>query len=620
MEFFKRLFFVCVFCCTPVLLNAQHLDTLMAHAQVFLKAKDYEQAEKLYYEALSLAQELGELEKQGVIYNNLGIRYKRQANYVKSIEMYNKSLAIYDIIENDTLAAGAELNLGNTLNKMGLYEVSLPHFSRSLEIATKIGDRSLEANICSVLGTVNYNLKHYNLSEEYHIRSLQIYADFNDEDGMSKVLHNRAELYLETDDLKKAEECLRNEKSINSKLDQSLISNTVLYGELYQKKQNWDSAYYCFNTALQERIQTGDITQLSSSYYHLADYYHGMNEPNKCMDYLDSAYFWSDSLRQNNMTLEVLELQLRSELYGLKDQKIYDKYQKWIAFKDSLIGARAHDINLAFSNDYEFLKKNKEIEVNQAKMKLKDAENKNLNFKYELALLGLLVFLVLVLIIFFLSVRVRKKNERLSAQNETIQKLHSELNHRTKNYYQMFGGMLYDDLENEENESVKEVLRHYLSRVNAMSQIQHHLVYAEEQAQQKIQLDVYLGQLIDEIDLALNHKEFQVSIRWNMESVAIDYHKALHIGIVLNELFQNAFKHGFHGISNPEIKVDLVSEDAFYKLVIQDNGIGIDGNSSVKKRSKGMGLMTDLMRKIKGQLAFDSNENGGVKAELIFPK
>lgn len=620
MEFFERLFFGCVFCCVPVLLNAQPLDTLMAQAKYFLESKDYVQAEKLHYKALLLAQKHGDLEKQGKIYNNLGVGYKKQADYTKSIEMYNKSLAVYLIIGSDSLQAGAELNLGNALNKMGLYQVSLPHLLRSLKIAAKIGNRSLEADICSALGIVNYNLNYYDLAEDYHRQSLQLYADFNDEGGMSKVLHNLAELYLETDDLKKAEECLLNEKRINSKLDESLISNTVLYGELYQKKQNWDSAYYCFNTTLQERIQTGDIGNFASSYCHLASYYEVIDQLDKYQSCFDSAYFWSDSLKQNTMKLEVLELQLRSELKGLKDQKIYDKYQSVVALKDSLMGREAREINLAFSNDYAVLKKNKEIEVNQAKMKLKDAENKSLNFKYELALVGLLVFLLLVLVIFFLSIRVRKKNERLTAQNETIQKLHSELNHRTKNYYQMFGGMLYDDLEHEENENVREVLRHYLSRVNAMSQIQHHLVYSEEQAQQKIQLDVYLGQLIDEIDLALNGKEIHVSIERNMESVTIDYHKALHVGIVLNELFQNAFKHGFHGISNPEIKVDLILDDAFCTVVIQDNGIGIDENSNAKKRSKGMGLMADLMKKIKGQLAFDSNENGGVKAELIFPK
>jgi len=183
----------------------------------------------------------------------------------------------------------------------------------------------------------------------------------------------------------------------------------------------------------------------------------------------------------------------------------------------------------------------------------------------------------------------------------------------------MLSGMLLYDIDGEENSSVKEMLKRYVSRVNSIAQIQHYLIPNNSDLKAAVSLDEYLSNLIDEIDLALNHAHPKVCISKHLDTIQLDYNKSCYIAIALNELLQNAFKHSFKDVFAPEINICLQLQGEKIVLTIRDNGIGIQDTNQVVKSVSGINLITQLVAKIKGEITYRSNGKNGLEIELELP-
>jgi len=85
----------------------------------------------------------------------------------------------------------------------------------------------------------------------------------------------------------------------------------------------------------------------------------------------------------------------------------------------------------------------------------------------------------------------------------------------------------------------------------------------------------------------------------------------MQFGIILNELMTNSIKYAFSN-KKGKIKISLIKYEHRYKLLYEDNGIGID------KQTKGLG--SNLIEMSVQQLGakLDISNDNGVKYEIYF--
>src|SRR5690606_10796086 len=93
----------------------------------------------------------------------------------------------------------------------------------------------------------------------------------------------------------------------------------------------------------------------------------------------------------------------------------------------------------------------------------------------------------------------------------------------------------------------------------------------------------------------------------------LDIDRAIPIGLIVNELVTNAFKHGISNEGEPQIRVSLTRMDSDrLELRVADNGPGIkEGKIAGRPGSFGMKLVQTLVVQLNGDLQV-IRENGTV--------
>ena len=97
--------------------------------------------------------------------------------------------------------------------------------------------------------------------------------------------------------------------------------------------------------------------------------------------------------------------------------------------------------------------------------------------------------------------------------------------------------------------------------------------------------------------------------------------QATNLALILNELLNNALKHGLQGMAKGQIYIGLTEENGKVLLSVHDNGKGLPENFDIKKHS-GLGLQlisTIAKNEFAGEFFLENMERG-LNAKFIFPR
>jgi two-component sensor histidine kinase len=220
--------------------------------------------------------------------------------------------------------------------------------------------------------------------------------------------------------------------------------------------------------------------------------------------------------------------------------------------------------------------------------------------------------------IFYRQYRLTQKSNRLVSQKNTIiieknelfdrlikekEWLLMEVHHRVKNNLHTILSLLESQSIFLENEAYK-ALEDSRSRVYAMSLI-HQQLYRSEDIN-TINMSIYLSELVSH--LQQNPGAPKIHFELNASPIQLSLSQAMPLALIINEAVTNSIKYAFPDKRSGEIKIDLSRKDKSIKLVISDNGIGIDlGLFNTPLNSLGITLIKGLTEDIMGCLQFESN-------------
>ena len=135
----------------------------------------------------------------------------------------------------------------------------------------------------------------------------------------------------------------------------------------------------------------------------------------------------------------------------------------------------------------------------------------------------------------------------------------------------------------------------------------------------KIDLKIYLSELVKEVVKSFPVTAQQIEIQEELDKVEIEITKAVPIGLIINEALTNSLKHAFKtSPDNPKVKLKLQLIYDRVQICLLDNGVGFSNTDVRSESSLGLSLIESLSDQIDAEVVF-KNEGGGACVSLVFP-
>lgn len=209
----------------------------------------------------------------------------------------------------------------------------------------------------------------------------------------------------------------------------------------------------------------------------------------------------------------------------------------------------------------------------------------------------------------------RKAEENLKQALTQKEILLKEVYHRVKNNLQVIYSLLHIQSMNVKDEQSKEIFKETQNRIRLMSSI-HEKLYKSKDVSQ-IDFSEYLITLTDQLEQAYPVKNGKVDLIIKSENVPLGIDKAIPCGLIVNELVSNAYKYAFDDKKNGQVIVSLTHDNGKYKLVIEDNGVGLPKDLDFKNtETMGMILLNTLTQQLLGNVELYNDK--GTKFVITF--
>ncbi len=214
------------------------------------------------------------------------------------------------------------------------------------------------------------------------------------------------------------------------------------------------------------------------------------------------------------------------------------------------------------------------------------------------------------------QVEERREAEKIvSASLREKEVLLQELHHRVKNNLQVILSLIHMASYKNENSQILEFSRDVQSKIEAMVLV-HNQLYAKENLK-KIRIAEYITELYEKVDILFSTKT--VESTFMVEDISLRLNKAIPLGLVLNEVFSNIFKHAFVDQQSGHVDITLQKIDSNrVRVSISDNGKGIPDDFIIEDSlTMGMKLIKGIVvEQMCGRLEVESDNGATIIMEF----
>jgi PAS domain S-box-containing protein len=200
----------------------------------------------------------------------------------------------------------------------------------------------------------------------------------------------------------------------------------------------------------------------------------------------------------------------------------------------------------------------------------------------------------------------KELESKLILKNLENELLLKEIHHRVKNNLQIISSILSLQFSNINNQTVIDAIAKCKDRITSMGLVHSQLFESENIS--SIDFKIYITELCKNISNSYR-QDRTITTQINCDNVFFSVDLMVNIGLIINELLTNAYKHAFTDQENGIIEITLKLKEANnYQLLVKDNGKGMDlREENQGSNSLGFEIIQALSEQINGSLKFDNN-------------
>ncbi|MEM6358444.1 MAG: histidine kinase dimerization/phosphoacceptor domain -containing protein [Bacteroidota bacterium] len=533
----------------------------------------WDSAEYYYIKALKVRQEDGNMPKIASSLNNLGVMFMDMEDYQKATEYYIKAMEVREEAGDVRGAAITKSNLGLIFKKQGIYDKAIAYYKEAKEQFEQLEQLNYVEIALLNLGSIYNTLEEYPEGVKYNLQLRQLAEKRSSKRNLAKSYVNLA----------------------NS----------------YQGLGFLDSSLFYVAKALDFFEATNDTLNIAQSLLSRSYFLMDQREFNiviansKRLEQLNLGLSNKEMAIENQLLLSKAYAAVRD--YGKAYAHLQSSYNKRDSFLTKSLNETISDLTLKYESEQ------KEREISELKVANQEAliASQSSANQRNIFILVAGIF-VLGVGLLYLLLRAKSKSNTIIARSlnekETLLK---EIHHRVKNNLQVISSLLSLQSRFIEDRNAQELVNEGQNRVKSMALI-HQKLYQHDNLTGVDAID-YIQNLTGTLKKAYGVDDDQVIVSYDIEKMNLDVDTMIPIGLILNELISNSFKHAFPNGNRGELDIVFKEEMEKLRLVVKDDGIG-SSKYIEDSDSFGMRLIRSLSRKLEAEVDF--NFHNGTEALL----
>lgn len=602
--------------------------------------------------------------------NSVLANEQNQIAFADSLSLTNPDSAyqiVQHYLEDKGISTDERLNAyliaSNALIRSGRYREAETRLDESFQLVSDTHDQESEYLIKLAYSDLYKITQRYDQALQHLFSVLDYYESVHDNLQIANTYISIAELYRAIENFSMASEYISKAEELHfaDSLPDSYAARLYHRASAIAISGYSDAirAEELSKQSLKYSIRSHNLESMAISYNELGFIF--LWEGSKGLDYFQKALaIWEKlgfkhyeantaenmarAYLHNGQFDEALEMTERAKQIGLQNEikgiyasaleiegdilHVQGKYEQSYALLKESFDLQKEDYEAQFSlelaehaESFENIENEKRIllqqnEIREAKIKAEERQSQN---RYYLFILFVLIFIIAVISLFY--IKINRVNKTLILQSDEIEEknknlvevvsqkdaLYRELHHRVKNNLSVLSGLLYLQQENAKNSEVESALIVSQNRIQCMALIHQNLYQMNDAS--KVNLQLFLDQLISNIQTSFVHDNLDVEIDLNCQKVSLEMLHAVPLGMILNELITNSFKYAFRNRKKGKIGVEYVVNQNEVDLNIFDDGEGLrDDFEKDKSKSLGMKLIWLLAEQIGGKVIYSKSQ------------
>lgn len=542
----------------------------------FFMAQDSVKVSQVLKSAAKLKKAVDKNDDKGAadVYVNMGTDYYNQGNYPKSEEYFAKAKALYQKLNDKKNLESVTRKLAQSQEKQNKITPALNNYSRAAQMNYSEKSKAVNTNDVTRLSSPTPELRAEAIQSNIDLSKKE-----NEKANVAEGYTQLADLNIQQKDIYKAEENLNNAYKISKKEapQQALAINQKL-ADLYVENKNFDKAIEAKKKVLKEDFVKDNSQEKVNQIQELADIYIKKNDPKEAVDLLKNAY---GIALDKGHTLEaqrsVKKLDSLYAISGNTDASV-QLYRDFLGKLPDLVSKDRSLVDHKILEDTE-----QRISQLEKEKELKDELIRKKNV-FNYGLIGVLILLTgLIVFIFRTLKKVQIKNKKIALQSlrremnpHFIFNSLNSVNHfiatnnelEANQYLTKFSKLMRGVMENSTND--------FIPFQQELDLLQNYLALEKTRFADKFDYEI-------DVDENLNKHHLQVP------------------GMLVQPFLENAIWHGLrYRTEKGFLKLSFEKNDGDLKIMIEDNGIGIEESKKQKtqhqKTREGRGMKNTVER------------------------
>lgn len=509
------------------------------------------------------------------LYTQLGYVFERKGDIMRAADYALEAERIGNELNDNRAIAQAFSDLSNLYWKYSDYDRGLEYGLKSVELFEDISMNDMDYDfVLYVVGNNLLSLKKHQDALRYFQHANSIGKRYGFYNNLSDINISLVDLYTELTQFEEAENAGKDAVKYAELVDNDflLMRSWLAIGRLRLFQGRYNDAIDLINRSLEVATSDfGDKFYLSQAYERLS-----------------KAYAKSHNYKEAIDAFEVYD--------SLKKEVFVEKSNQRMSLLQS---------------EFDLADKESTIQGMEERIKKQSSTQSLITI-----IAGLLLILLLVLYVTYEN--NRKKNIQLEQQNEEKEFLLKEIHHRVKNNLGIVSSLLDLQAEKIRDPKIITAIEESRNRVYSMSMIHQKLYQGENLS--SIGMKEYLIDLSKHI-LDSYGGEGRIQFEYKLEEMELDVDSAIPMGLIVNELLTNSFKHAFPGNVEGSIEITCryLSENRIL-LQVADDGIGLLEFDKEDDLGRGFGtqLIDLLIQQLDGSIMTVNGIGTKIRMEFNF--